>query len=324
MSADTGPLLTIAVPTYNRPDMLERALRSAIQPHTRADQVEIVVSDNSTDERSQELVERLLLDWPGPHRYALNRPGVGAEPNFNRCRELATGRYVLILHDDDYLMPGAPAAILETIDDADPHHQVLLFGTHIVDEHERVLRKREFDEDRYLPPEEALARLLSHSSWVRFPAIVVHRAAYEEAGRFRAELKNPVDFDMWIRLMSRHGVRILPTVSCGYTVHQGALTSEMFEEASIDRLLGIFARVEDEGLVPAEELRGYRAAFFHQFVLAAAWRRLRLRDVRGAREVMELFRLPQLRGLGVAPKWAPVRAAFWLATRPTVGDVASA
>lgn len=315
MRDEAGPTLTVAIPTYNRPDLLERALRSVTRPLRRADEVEIVVSDNSTEDASEVLVERLLANWPGPTRYVRNRPGVGAEPNFNRCRELANGRYVLILHDDDYLLDGACSAILDAIDSAAPHHRVLLFGVRVVDEHERTLRRREFEADVYLSPEQALERVLSNSSFVRFPAIVVHRDAYEQAGDFRAELKNPVDFDMWIRLFGRFGVRCLPTTTCAYTVHQGALTSEMFNETTIDRLLGIFDRVQAEAVVDPADLRRYRASFFHQFVLAAAWRRLRTGDLAGARRVMDLLRHPRLRGMGLPARWAAVRLAFWAATR---------
>jgi hypothetical protein len=57
-----------------------------------------------------------------------------------------------------------------------------------------------------------------------------------------------------------------------------------------------------------------RATFFHQFILAGAYRRLRVRRRAEARDVLRLFELPEVRNLGASPKWLPVRAAFTVAT----------
>ncbi|HUG83677.1 MAG TPA: glycosyltransferase family 2 protein, partial [Euzebya sp.] len=146
------PVLSVCIPTYNRPDMLERALRSVTDgPRPPAGEVEIVVSDNSTDERSRHLSTSLLGGWDGPTQYVLNRPGVGAEPNFNRCLELATGTWVLILHDDDYLLRGVEP-LLKAIRTASDGVRVQLFGVQVVDQHERVIKRQTFRAESRLTP----------------------------------------------------------------------------------------------------------------------------------------------------------------------------
>lgn len=304
------PQLSICIPTYNRPDLLERALGSIAQgPCPPAGTVEIVISDNSTDERSKDLCAPVLAAWNGPTQYVLNRPGVGAEPNFNRCLQLGTGRWVHILHDDDYLTRG-PAPILDAINSATDADRVLLFGVRVVDEHERTLKRQTFRSEVRMTPSEALSHVLSDSSWVRFPALVAHREAYDEVGQFDVQIKNPTDFDMWIRLFSRFGVRCLPAVSCCYTVHSGALTDKMFSAATIDTLGGIFDRVVDDRLLPEEEVRPLQADFLHQFILGASWRRVRKGDLAGARELMQLFSHPVVRDAGLSKRWAVPRAVF--------------
>jgi glycosyltransferase involved in cell wall biosynthesis len=311
-STDAPPVLTICIPTYNRPDLFERALRSAQTLDAgAAASVELVVSDNSTDERTQDVARKLLGDWPGPTQYVLNRPGVGAEPNFNRCLDLATGRYVLILHDDDFLQPNGAAYILRAIASAQERDRALLFGVHVVDQHERVLRRQVFRSDTYLPPPEALRRVLSNSSFVRFPAIVVRRDVYSEIGQFDMNLsvRNPVDFDMWVRVFSRFGVRCLPDVSCAYTVHPGALTEAMFAPTTVSTIAGIFDRAAQRGVLAGAEVRRCQRDFFAQFILGATVRRLRVRDREGARRMLTFFRLPEVHALGRSWRWAPVHLA---------------
>ena len=101
---DPAPLLTIAVPTYQRPDLLRRALASIVQAITEPSAVEVVISDNSPDVSGPE-IERFRAAWTGRLRYLPNVPTIDTVSNWNQCIKVATGRYVLFIHDDDYLLP---------------------------------------------------------------------------------------------------------------------------------------------------------------------------------------------------------------------------
>jgi len=304
------PLLSITMPTRNRPQLLERALRSvvgAVAPV--AGQVEVAVSDGSDDEASGRVVRRLLPGWPGGHRYVWNRPALPLVENMNRAVEISTGQWVMQLDDDDYLLPGAGAAMLEAIGRAGPGEAVLLFGVEIVDGN--GVRQRE---QRYLEPEQALRRLLRNSSFVREPTAVVRRAALEREGLFDTSVGDATDTDMWVRLFSRYGVRCLPQATCAYTIHEAAATTGMWNPRTIRANAEIFDRAVARGVVPEPTIRRWQADWYHQFILAGAYRRLRRGRRAEAREVLRLFDLPDVRGVGVSPKWLPVRAAFTAAT----------
>ena len=93
------PLVTIAIPTYNRADnYFPSALRSALsQTYSN---IEIVVSDNCSTDGTQALVRGI----GDPRiRYFRHDPGIGQKNNYNFCFEQAKGSYVLLLHDDDVI-----------------------------------------------------------------------------------------------------------------------------------------------------------------------------------------------------------------------------
>ena len=95
------------MPTRNRPELLERAIGSVIEAAGPvAQQVEVAVSDGSSDDASGQVVARLLADWPGGYRYVWNRPALDLPGNMNRATSLAVGQWILQLHDDDLLRPG--------------------------------------------------------------------------------------------------------------------------------------------------------------------------------------------------------------------------
>jgi glycosyltransferase involved in cell wall biosynthesis len=303
------------MPTRNRPELLERALGSALEATTDvAGQVEVTVSDGSDDDAGGEVARRLLADWPGGYRYVHNRPALSLPGNMNRAMQLATGQWILQLHDDDYLLPSAGRLILDTIRHTPAGERILLFGVDIVAMDGVVHRRQRFRRERYLEPEAALRQVLRNSSFVRMPAAVVHRAAFEEEGWFDTALGGPCDTDMWVRLFGRYGVRCLPATTCAYTTHQGAATAAMWNRGTIRVNHEIFDRAVARGVVAEGPIRRWESDFFHQFILAGAYRQLRLRQRAEARDVLRLFDLPELRDLGASPRWLPVRVALTAAT----------
>jgi glycosyltransferase involved in cell wall biosynthesis len=303
------------MPTRNRPELLGRALGSALEATADvAGQVEVTVSDGSDDDASGQVAQRLLADWPGGYRYVHNRPALSLPGNINRAMQLATGEWILQLHDDDYLLPGAGRVILETIRRTPAGERILLFGVDIVDVDGVIHRRQRFRHERYMEPAAALRQVLRNSSFVRMPAAVVHRAAFEEEGWFDTTLGGPCDTDMWVRLFARYGVRCLPATTCAYTTHQGAATAGMWNRGTIRVNREIFDRAVARGVVPEGSIRRWETDFFHQFILAGAYRQLRLRQRAEARDVLRLFDLPELRHLGASPRWLPVRVAMTAAT----------
>jgi glycosyltransferase involved in cell wall biosynthesis len=312
------PLLSITMPTKDRPQLLSRALASvakAVGPE--GDRIELTVSDGSADEASAQEVDRFLAGWAGAHRYVHNRPPLPLVDNMNRAIELASGDWVMQLDDDDYLLPGACEAMLEAIRGARPEEAVMLFGVDIVNADGVRSRSQRFRRQQYLEPAQALERLLRNSSFVREPAVLVRRIALEREGLFDPRVGGATDTDMWARLFTRYGVRCFPNTTCAYTIHEAAATSGMWNPDVIASLNEIFARAAATGVVPEATLRRWQADFLHQFILAGAYRRLRVRRRTEAGQVLRLFELPEVRVLGVSPKWWPVRVAFTAATAGT-------
>jgi len=99
------PLVTIAIPTYRRPDELMEAIASALAQATDVP-FEILVVDNDPDPQASAAIAARLPQSPRVGlRYYCNAENIGMFGNWNRCIELARGDWVTLLNDDDLLRP---------------------------------------------------------------------------------------------------------------------------------------------------------------------------------------------------------------------------
>jgi glycosyltransferase involved in cell wall biosynthesis len=95
------PLVSILIPTHNRPDCAELALKSALAqtyPH-----IEIIVNDSSDDPLTQERFAPYIQRYP--HIHYARVAGCGVMENFQYCYDRAIGEYVNYLMDDDLFYP---------------------------------------------------------------------------------------------------------------------------------------------------------------------------------------------------------------------------
>jgi glycosyltransferase involved in cell wall biosynthesis len=112
------PFLTIAVPTYNRLRWISLTLPVIVEQAKEFPEgaIEIVISDNcSTDETwtyLQEMASRVSF-----FRLNRNEKNIGSEANFYLLPQLATGRYLWMIGDDDLLKPDALRKVMSALQD---------------------------------------------------------------------------------------------------------------------------------------------------------------------------------------------------------------
>ncbi len=92
--------VTIAIPTFNRAQLLSNALNSALaQDHPNLD---IVVLDNASTDKTASVVKTVGDDRV---RHVRHRENTGLVRNFNYAIEHNASEYLVILQDDDILEP---------------------------------------------------------------------------------------------------------------------------------------------------------------------------------------------------------------------------
>jgi glycosyltransferase involved in cell wall biosynthesis len=119
--------VSICIPTCNRPELLEECLLGCIGQGDRV--LEILVGDDSADNRSTERVAKLQPGSPIPIKYFRNEPPLGQAGNVHRLFMEARGEFISLMHDDDAFVEGAIDHLLSCFADDDT---IIAFGKQYV------------------------------------------------------------------------------------------------------------------------------------------------------------------------------------------------
>ena len=108
------PTLTIVVSTYNRAHFVEKNVEWLLSlSRGLSDRVKVMVVDNASTDDTTTRLER-FAGRPG-FTYVRNSANIGMLGNLQVCSAQELSRYVWIVGDDDFVLPGAIRRVLEAI-----------------------------------------------------------------------------------------------------------------------------------------------------------------------------------------------------------------
>lgn len=129
------PLLTVAIPTYNRSDSLRKTLLQLSKEKNKS--FIILISDDGSSDNTITIVKKYQKRMPNLF-YSRNKEHIGYAGNVLKLYELVKTSYLWYLSDDDTVLPGAIDKILQAIEKYQPtiavfsHTYIDPFGRKII------------------------------------------------------------------------------------------------------------------------------------------------------------------------------------------------
>lgn len=197
------PLVSVVVPAYQNVAYIARTLDSVLAQ--TYDRLEVVVADHSSRDGTWELLQRYAHD----KRVVLLRtpPGGGAERNWNRVTEAATGTYLKLVCGDDVMRP---TCVEDQVAALQAHPEAVLAACRrdLIDAKDRILLR-----GRGLP---RMSGLVSGADAVRASVragvnifgepvcVLLRRELVDVAGGWSAQQPYLIDQDLYVKVL-RHG-----------------------------------------------------------------------------------------------------------------------
>lgn len=119
-SLNIEPLLTIAIPTYNRATFLGLCLKRINEEMISLDKdlrclVNVYVSDNGSLDNTHEVIAQYQHVWGNNFVSVRNVGNIGPDANIAQCYESAKTPYIWLVGDDDVLLPDGLRKVLDVL-----------------------------------------------------------------------------------------------------------------------------------------------------------------------------------------------------------------
>lgn len=191
-----SPLVSIYIPTHNRPELLARAIASCqVQDYKN---LEILVSDDGSGPETEELV-RALMERDPRIRFFRSPSAKGACHARNIAISHANGEFITGLDDDDEFLPNRVSTLLRDFRAGD--FSFVCANMYVRDEGSSDIgspyyfskKDLEFDYQDLLFKNCASNQVLTRTGWLR------------DIGGFNERIRKFQDWDTWLRLAHRYG-----------------------------------------------------------------------------------------------------------------------
>lgn len=230
------PLVSIAIPTFDRPAYLEEAVVSALaQTYPN---IEVIVGDNGSGEAMQGWAPEVASD---PRLvYRRNPRNLGMCGNFNALADAARGEFFAAIGDDDRLLPDFVSRLMQEMK---PEVSLAFCNHYLIDRQGNRLEAESREQARRYHRDHLQGGVLGSSQIAAWQQAIAMSAALMRTKdmrrlRFREDLNTP-DAEFFIRL-AQEGAQFafVPDYLVEYRVHVAATTSAGHRsEALVEYLL---------------------------------------------------------------------------------------
>lgn len=203
-----GPLVSVIVPTYCRPEMLKDAVQSILDQTFPNFEI-IVVNDGGPD------VSGMLASLGSPEKivYIRHEKTMDRSSARNTGLAAARGKYIGYLDDDDIFYPDHLEKLLRTLQrtglkvaysDTYQAFQTRRDGRYVVRKRKRF-PAREFDAEQMLI-----------ANYIPTLCIMHEKSCLEATGIFDTSLSTHEDWDLWIRFAHHFQFAHLKSITCEF------------------------------------------------------------------------------------------------------------
>ena len=220
------PLVTVIIPTYNRAELLTRALNSVIN-QTYANLEIIVVDDASTDET--QLIMSSMIDKRMIYiRHDVNQRGSAAR---NTGIRAATGEFIAFLDDDDEYMLDKIKILVEVLSKTDPEIGIAYSRVKMVRDGKIVGFHPKYDGPRSTDPGNIFLEFLGRPMFASTATLIKRHALvlYDEV------LPRWQDVDFHLRILQKHKAVFVDIVTAIWNIddnrHRISTNPHALEEA---------------------------------------------------------------------------------------------
>jgi len=223
---EAGPEVTVLLPVRNGAGTLAEAAESILGQSFAG--FELLIVDDGSSDGTAGVLERLA----GEDRRVrvVRQEALGLVAALNRGVAEARGALIARMDADDVAAPGRLERQVTVMAGAP--------GVALLGSGWRVFGPDGSTRRVVLPPsgDAGLRAAMAMGNALAHPTVMMRREAVVQAGAYRPAFLHAEDYDLWLRLMDRHGLASVPEVLLDYREHAGQLAWRGLEQRILSEM----------------------------------------------------------------------------------------
>ena len=224
-----NPLISVVIPTYNRPDFLKEAIKTVLNQTYK--NLEILVIDDASDVNNQK-----GINYFGDNRikYFKNEERKGAPYSRNVGIKKSNGEFIAFLDDDDEWEPNKLEEQLKAFDNS----KVGLVVCHSLD--------KRFGSERISKPPECITYedLLKSFNLSSTSSYLVRKKVLNKIGYFDLDLPSGQEYDVALRISKYYAVKTIPKVLMMQNASEGQISENWAKK--IKGIMAMYKKYSNE------------------------------------------------------------------------------
>ncbi len=251
--------ISIIIPTYNRRDLIERAVLSVLEQDYH--NLEVIIVDDCSTDNTEEVLKNLT---DARIKFIKHTQNKGANAARNTGIKAANGGYIAFQDSDDEWMPEKLSKQMKIFEDSDDDNLGIVYT---------AFWKIEEKTKKYIPSKDILKTngnlhdILLGNSFISTQALLIKKECLLDVGMFDENLPRLQDWELLLRLSKEYHFYLVdePLVNVYHT--EGSISTN--QKSLTDTLILILEKHYDDFAKNKKVLAAYYCYVSQQFYLAS-------------------------------------------------------
>lgn len=287
-SVDNQPLITTVIPTYQRPQLLRRAVLSVL--NQTYSNLKVCIYDNASGDSTEAIVAELIRQDPRVHYYCHSH-NIGSFHNGNFGMKRVDTPYFSLLSDDDILLPDFYEKAIQGFNKY-PDAMFSATQTIIVKDKKVVgISWVDYEEKLYYPPEGLLK--VAEGRTNTWTSTLYRKEVIAMVGLDESLAEGPAEQDFLLRVATVFPYVVSRSPGAIFVAHGLSVSASRREVDAVAEYMQMLNRIKNDAKVPVD----IREAVYKKAKIVTVnslwlggWTDIKNRNFSGAQQVARSLR----------------------------------
>jgi glycosyltransferase involved in cell wall biosynthesis len=220
------PTISILIPAYNHENYVTQTLDSILHDSFKNKEI-VIINDGSTDNTDQVIQQWIKKNGDKIKIIYKSQKNQGLTKTLNKLLELSSGKYLVTLASDDYLLEGGLEKRYRYLQEH-PEKYAVFADCIVVDQngkktHESGLFSLRHANRAKLLTDEGIKEEFISNFAVPGPVLMVKRDFYKEFGNYNEEMYME-DYDLYLQFAQKNLIGFLDEKVSAYRLHENNMS----------------------------------------------------------------------------------------------------